>query len=267
MPATFSKEEFADWFPKFVDKTQKKSGFWPDETKDESKWRTCLKIWLMSISKYDISYGELQKIGDDFCTSPPARQMVMFAGVEEQWRDPASYLTAVQNLIEDYCHRRQEAIQAAAARNTAGKVGSLGYSPELSMEECDRRSVDCPECVGSGWAVRDFQPAQLPYVAKFVLFCRCAAGRHRERHYRVSHPVERRNFDDLQDRPDLWDWSLHAHYPSWSLTKASEDPTTGQPYQDELNRRIDPDGFMVDGQWIPRKATTRRRTRRFRRPP
>lgn len=70
-------------------------------------------------------------------------------------------------------------------------------------------SRDCPECKGSGWASRRAAWHSLPRPFVVDLFCRCPLGRWRKAH----DPDPRRNHDDLQARPQLWDSRLT--HPTW----------------------------------------------------
>ena len=125
-------------------------------------------------------------------------------------------------------------VAAVKTLRDASVTGGSAPAPPLVLPPARivEESRGCPECHAeaargkpagpTGWARRRMTWHSIPRPVWVDLFCRCPYGR-----WRINHDVELtrnervRQHDDLQARPELWDFEL-AH-PSWSWQSCEHD--------------------------------------------
>lgn len=126
-------------------------------------------------------------------------------------------------------HYRQEhipmliaAVLALRAEKLA-KANPTGGAPKDPVRvAAELRCQDCPECGGSGMATRCALWHSIKNAFYLKLFCRCELGSYlKANDPDMLKPNQKRNYDDLQARPELWIAGLsHA---SWSRKPVEPD--------------------------------------------
>ena len=109
-----------------------------------------------------------------------------------------------------------KAIKAAATTQARPQARK-----SASEHQAQTNSIDCPECLASGWAKR-----RAHYIGQFTLalpmFCRCEYGRWKKEYDPNINPgAGGRQRHDLQAFPELWDWSID--HPTWTEDHVADD--------------------------------------------
>lgn len=179
-------EKVTDWFEEFYRKHRERHQRpdWPDyDLNDEF-----IRSWIANFTQLRVEPDEAE-----YASVQLTREEIRFLG---------NYLPALVNSIESL--RQSRINQRAQHRNR-------------TREEAAANSYDCPECEGSGRAIRKYRiPDRYDMSFDGSLFCRCDLGRFDERQYSEEWPEERAKRDDLQAHPDIW--SRYLTHRSWSST-------------------------------------------------
>ena len=140
------------------------------------------------------------------CQTPKVTEAEADAALERLVLDPPRFRSEHIPAFVKAVHELRRETLAAAASPTAG--------PSEAEREARRRSRDCPECHGSGWAKRRWRWHSIPRPSLVDLFCRCPAGRWRKGNDpELLKGDHMRKHDDLQAVPAQWDPELW--HPTW----------------------------------------------------
>lgn|GEM_PF-3924936 len=126
-----------------------------------------------------------------------------------------------------FLNEHMPAIKLAIAEVRREQQASSVSSPDQPSREQLKASLDshsCPECDGTGWALRQAHWPSLRWTPRVCMFCRCPHGRWRKRNDPDLSGSDGRNYDDLQAHPAIWNHKLS--FPLWSDRPVSPEVLT-----------------------------------------